>query len=370
MNIVQARSPFIVTVPYSTDPNNTEGYITFRGSTGVEGAGAGEQIVFTKPNTGTMVWNMSNFIREFIIGSNQLLVQVPTFTDQLDYCYFTIERGYVSDGEMQEPISTTEYVGMDGYTNYDSGGLNIDDGIEGFSVLSYTYYKDFIAGTYPPFFEIITNEGGCDTLTITYTQTVPTSVTVTRTLYMSTNKTIKIPYTLYPFDDRFVGNVSITIRAYIGGDLYNSYTTNTYPAEECKYSPYMVQFVNRNGGWNTLTFYKASRESMSVTNSDFQVSPVFDVNGYYDPYQPQFKTFNTNAKKRIKLNTGWINEENVYEIEDMLLSERLFVVTPTFGQYPSKIVTSNMEFKKTVNEKMINYELEFEFAYNVINDVV
>jgi hypothetical protein len=48
-----------------------------------------------------------------------------------------------------------------------------------------------------------------------------------------------------------------------------------------------------------------------------------------------------------------------------MLSERIII-----NNYPAKINTKSTELFKSVNTKMINYQIEFEFAYDVINSVV
>jgi len=37
---------------------------------------------------------------------------------------------------------------------------------------------------------------------------------------------------------------------------------------------------------------------------------------------------------------------------------------------PVNVKTQSSELKTTLKDKMINYEIEFEYAFNLINDVV
>jgi len=368
MNLTNARSPFIVTVPFSANVNNTEGYVSFTGAYGSQSVGAGSEVVFMKPNTGLMVWNMSNLIREFILLKWTGLSSVPTLSDNSEICYFRILRGYVQEGEVQEPISTVDYIGLDGYTSY--GDFNVDESVDTYKLLTNTLNKSYWGAGVPPFFEVLTEEFNCDKVSIYYTQTLPTFLEVSRFLYPIKNQVTRIPYTLSAFNNNFTGAVSITVEFDLDNVQTGTFTFTSTPIEECKYVVYTLAYVNRLGGWDFFTFYKSSKQSISVTNTDFQVSPIFDINGEIDPYEPQFKTYNTNAKKKIKVNTNWIDESKNVEIEDLMLSERMLLREGNGSFTPVNIVTSSMDFKKTVNEKMINYELEFEYAYNVINDVV
>ena len=369
MNLKRARSPFIVTVPFSANVNNTEGYISFTGAYGSQNVGAGSEVVFMKPNTGLMIWNMSNLIREFILLKWVGLTSVPLLSDNSEICYFRILRGYVQEGEFQNPISTTDYIGVDGYTSYSE--FNLQEEIENFTTLSLTANKTYYGGAVPPFLEILTDQTTCDEIRITYVQTVPTNQTTIRYLYPTKSRVVRIPYSLSYFNGAYTGEVTVTIQCFLVSVLQVSSVLTTTPIEECKYVVYTLTYVNKLGGWDFFTFYKSSKESISVTNTDFQVSPAYiDIDGNIDLYEPQFKTYNTNAKKKIKVNTDWIDESKNVEIEDIMLSERMLLREANGNFTPVKIVTSSMDFKKTVNQKMINYELEFEYAYNIINDVV
>jgi len=75
--------------------------------------------------------------------------------------------------------------------------------------------------------------------------------------------------------------------------------------------------------------------------------------------------FNTNGKKSIKVNTDWVTEDYNELLKQLMLSERIII-----NNYPAKINTKSTELFKSVNTKMINYQIEFEFAYDVINSVV
>ena len=368
MNTTNARSPFIVTIPYSANALNTESYVSFTGAYGSQSVGAGTEVIFTKPNTGTMIWNMSNLIREFILLKWVSLPSVPVLSDNSEISYFTIKRGYSQSGVIQTPLTNVDYIGLDGHNNYSEFNINL--GITGYKLLTNTINKSYWGGGVPPFFEVLTDEFTCDKVSIYYTQTLPTSIQISRFLYPIKNQIVKIPYTLSAFNANFKGAVSAIVEFDLDMAQTGTFTFTSTPIEECKHIVYTLAYINRLGGWDFFTFYKASRLSMSVTNSNFQVSPIFDANGLIDGSEPQFKTYNTNGKRKIKVNTDWIDEERNSEIEDLMLSERMLLRESNGGFTPVNIVTNSIEFKKSVNQKMINYELEFEYAYNVIDDVV
>ena len=52
----------------------------------------------------------------------------------------------------------------------------------------------------------------------------------------------------------------------------------------------------------------------------------------------------------------------------MLSESIVLIIDDVFT--PVTIQTNQVEFKKSVNDKLINYALTFDFAYNELNDVV
>ncbi len=85
----------------------------------------------------------------------------------------------------------------------------------------------------------------------------------------------------------------------------------------------------------------------------------------YSVVQGQRKDFNVNASQKIKVNTGSVTE-NYYDIlTDLIMSERILV-----NGLPATIKTKGLSKLKGVNTKDSNYTLEFEYAYNTINNVI
>jgi hypothetical protein len=139
-----------------------------------------------------------------------------------------------------------------------------------------------------------------------------------------------------------------------------------YPQDECKYTPVRLDFINRYGAWQTEYFFKASNDTFSVENTEYNLLQTDSYN--YNFFEGQRKTFNTNGKKSIKVNTGWVDETWKETLKQIMLSERILI---SDGNYlPVKINTKSTELFKHINTKQINYSLEFEFAYDVINSVI
>jgi hypothetical protein len=131
---------------------------------------------------------------------------------------------------------------------------------------------------------------------------------------------------------------------------------------EPKYTPLTCTFINRFGGWQYLTFFKANLQTIDVTSKDFNLLPA-SIN--YNVLQGQKKIFNSQGKQKIKCNTGWVDENYFELIQDLLLSE-----TVLLDNKPVIVKSQSSEYKTHLKDKNINYEIEFEYNFGLINDVI
>ena len=122
-------------------------------------------------------------------------------------------------------------------------------------------------------------------------------------------------------------------------------------------------FVNKLGGWNQFNFFKASYNSINVINSDYALMQK-EVD--YDYRRGQTKPFNINGNGSLKVNTGWVTEDYYEWIEQMMLSDTILLNPET----PVTIKTTSMQKKTYLNDKNINYTLEFDFANKLINNII
>jgi hypothetical protein len=87
----------------------------------------------------------------------------------------------------------------------------------------------------------------------------------------------------------------------------------------------------------------------------------------YDYRRGQTKPFNINGNGSIKVNTGWVTEDYFEWVQDMMLSDTILY---TNDEIPVTIKTTSMQKRTSINDKNINYTLEFEFANKLINNIV
>lgn len=138
--------------------------------------------------------------------------------------------------------------------------------------------------------------------------------------------------------------------------------------EECKHKPYIVTFVNRFGIYENLWFFKRSDLSMSVTKESYRGNSI----GSYESGNgiKTINHFNVNGKERITLNSGFVEEEMNEAFKQLLLSEEVTLYDYRENKrYNVNLGTSEIQYKQHINDKLINYAIEFEFAHEVINNV-
>lgn len=135
------------------------------------------------------------------------------------------------------------------------------------------------------------------------------------------------------------------------------------PYDNCRYTAVLCDFVNKYGCWQRTWFFAASNDTFSIENTEYNLMQSTFPN--YNTLEGQRKVFNTSAKRSIKVNTDWVAESYNNLLEQLMTSERILI-----NSLPAKLNTKSTELFKNINQKMINYSLEFDFAYNAINNVI
>jgi len=136
--------------------------------------------------------------------------------------------------------------------------------------------------------------------------------------------------------------------------------------QECKYQPYKVTFINKFGALQDLWFFKRSNETLTTKTEDFKRNIV--VNGAYDTSRHQQKVLTKNGNEKLTLNTGFYPEEYNEVFKQMQLSEDCWIEVNN-QTLPLNVSSSSLAFKTQLNDKLINYTIEIDFAYDTINNI-
>ena len=139
--------------------------------------------------------------------------------------------------------------------------------------------------------------------------------------------------------------------------------TSTNVEETCEpiLEPQLVQFVNRYGGLDFIWFFKMRTDSISTESKEYK---LLQPNLNYDTTIGQNAKYNFNGKQSIRMNTGFVPENYNELIQDLILSEKVWI-----NSIPAIVKSTGTEFKTQIRNKNINYEIEFEYAFDLINNM-
>ena len=143
----------------------------------------------------------------------------------------------------------------------------------------------------------------------------------------------------------------------------------------CKYESLSVAYINRYGVWDFLPFNGKAILKTNAKTSDYQNSDLgltIDTEGIpfklaYDDTRPQYKRFNGEFRRSRDLNTNYVGEDFYNGLEQLMISDRCYLWEYTSPVNP---VGDSLTRKTGLNDKLIQYSLTFEEAYNTQNQIL
>ena len=150
------------------------------------------------------------------------------------------------------------------------------------------------------------------------------------------NTNQKIQYVTIPAD-------SSTIQVYDTNDSTLLKTISVTNICEPKFTPYKITFVNKYGAFQDLYMFKKSMENLNVTDERFRRNTIVNNTTSYATNAAQSERYNVNAQTSLTVNTGFIKEDMNSTIEEMFLSENVWIryenktlpVLPKFQTHPN-----------------------------------
>jgi hypothetical protein len=353
---IAARSPYIVEINESGQTGSkVELFLWNTGSVPASPQYTLSKLIPASNNLQT-TYNISPYIREYISHQNfnNNYNTNNDLTTTKEYCNVAI-RLYKKVGlSTYVFLSGTTLYGSDGYGYYtdlmnpDLGRFFLDEGI-------YHYHYDGVDPSTTG-----SRRGGIITMSLEsgdYVRYTEIGTGNTAVNNISADGVYDI-YRVYPAAYANGNKVEVFDNS---DTLLRTYTF--LPNDECRYEPVVVDFINRYGGWQREFFFKASNTSIGIDSTEYNLLQSDLVN--YSELEGQRAVFNANGREVIKANTGFVTEVFNSSLKQLMLSERILV-----NNRPAKLNTKSTELQKNINNKMINYQMEFEFANDIINSVV
>jgi hypothetical protein len=362
MSNILTKSPYIIEVTDpSLDGGKVEMYLYKHGSS----VPTLPQYTLSKlspaSNVDSVYFDIAPYINEFLTSKvytiNYGTVDVSTNIDL--YCNVLIKK-YKLVGTTYTLINTDLYSAFKGYLeqkdsiNSDYGNYLLDQKTYYYHYNSSKTYANLPAGDLTIFNSYNEDIEYCNLL-YKYTN-LKTAATVSNTIsggkFSPRWKTIYRVYPSYWADGNkleiFDNDLDLNVATYY-----------FKPIEECRYSPVTLDFINKYGAWQREFLFKNSTDSINTESKSYKNFRAIPTT--FNAQESLVSTFNTNGSESIKTNTGFVEEDFKDTIKQLLLSDRILI-----NNRPATITTNQIELQKNINNKLINYALDFTFSNSII----
>jgi hypothetical protein len=170
----------------------------------------------------------------------------------------------------------------------------------------------------------------------------------------------------YDLGTDFTGSGSVTSTDDTKTDIIKIKT-----ADCSKYTPIKVTFVNKYGALQDLWFRLKSTETTDVRGENYKRSIFNEGSLDYKTYQHQKQSFQINGSDRVTMNTGYLNDDHNAIMEELMLSEQVWMTKLTDEELVLPIMprTKSITYKTSLNDRLANYTIEFDMAFDKINNI-
>ena len=180
------------------------------------------------------------------------------------------------------------------------------------------------------------------------------------------NTNQKIQYVgIFPTDGIETGDTAV-ITSTVG--TAQSITVTFKELCELKYTPVRVIFYNKYGALQDIWASKKSIKNLNQT-ADTYKSNIIDLGTLsYSTYKHVQKRFDVQGQETISVSTAYLDESVNEPVKQLLMSEQVWIEIGA-ETYPVVLKTSSIQEKTSVNDKLVAYTFEFDYASGKIQNV-
>lgn len=176
----------------------------------------------------------------------------------------------------------------------------------------------------------------------------------------------KIQYLIIQSDFVVTGD-TITITSTSGNPQTTVITLREYC--EPKFEPYRIIFYNKFGALQGIWASKKSTLNNAITDERYQSNVMdFTSDPTYNVHRHTIKRFNVRGNQSIILNTDFLVGDLNDPIEQMLLSDQIWIENES-ETIPVILKTKSLTRKTSVNDKLIQYTFEFDYSFDTIQNI-
>ena len=375
--IIRTRSPFFIRTPQETSSSLSYFQINITIASGVLGvagcpANLGTFTLQKKPLTGedSVSFDISELVNDFIeqkFINNTPLTGYNVSADTQSVWVTVVTSARESDGTIIGSTTTTNYLAQEGYNDFKDG---VNYTTEPTAMISGNYIQ-YNKGDY---IYLPVNVERVNSVNFKYNGSSISTYGVSD----NGNANQKVDYSYY-LTAQEIDEIEITY------DTTQTESITVKEIEECKYPVHKIVFLNRWGAFQDLFFFKKSVESLesrseNFNRSIFQARQVYyteregecEENYNYNVYSTTAhakKTFNANATESISLNTGFVPESMNPYFEELMVSEYVWLIDENDVVYPVNLKDSSFTYKTGLNDRLINYTMNFEKSFDLVNNI-
>ena len=324
---------------------------------------------------GKAIFEISELVRDYIVQGDSIYA-LNTVWVEAEVVDFTLAA------------STTEtYLATEGYTTHTEAVQKTGDAfIDSFVMLPTDMYGNYrLTGAQgeTSMCQVMTNatnftdwevtENYKDGTTLTYQYTpvlVGSSNTIIQTLLL-TEDTVSVDFDLD-------GETATLYHDIFDCNKYNTplpvdsvgYTRPLYYDADLQ-RPVVLNYVNKYGAKNSFAFTLKHTEDITSTSESFKRNVVNYGSLSTTNVEHASRKLVKAAKQSFTINTDYINEYYVQQLEELILSEYVWASIPhvSSGLIPVTITDKKIAKKNHINDRMIQYTFTLEVARDYINTI-
>lgn len=136
-----------------------------------------------------------------------------------------------------------------------------------------------------------------------------------------------------------------------------------------KYPNVRISWKNRFGQFDWYSFYMVNRKGFQTIKKTYnpQIGSWEGSSLSYQSYQSSNLNYIVDSTQTLQVNSWWLTDDCNDWFKELLVSDEIYFWEGTTAR-PITIATSNIQFKTGVNDKVFQYQFDFNFgqAYKLI----
>ena len=324
---------------------------------------------------GKAIFEISELVRDYIAQGDSIYA-LNTVWVEAEVVDFTLAA------------STTEtYLATEGYTTHTEAVQKTGDAfIDSFVMLPtdmYGNYRITGAAGETSLVQVMTNATNFTDWNVTenYADGTTNSYAYTPVLTGSSNsiiQTLLLPENLVSVDFDLDGRTATLYHDLFDCNKYNTplpedsvgYTRPLYYDADLQ-RPVVLNYVNKYGAKNSFAFTLKHTEDITSTSESFKRNVVNYGSLSTTNVEHASRKIVKASKQSFTINTDYINEYYVQQLEELILSEYVWASIPhvSSGLIPVTITDKKIAKKNHVNDKLIQYTFTLEVARDYINTI-